>query len=149
MNNTHRTILLDCDGVLTDGRLHIDASGFKMFKSFHTRDVRAIRELVYRGFEVVIVSVDDWEGITAFANKVGAEVHFTRDKGNLPFSNFIAVGDDAWDVPMLRNAVQAFAPSTADQSVFSAVPNCISLCRGGEGVVAALLRYLIEHPNES
>ena len=65
-------IITDADGVLTDGTLTIDHKGEKVFKKFHTRDVRAIRELVANGFEIYILSADEWEGTRHFAEKVGA-----------------------------------------------------------------------------
>src|SRR5580693_7978881 len=108
---TPKTILIDCDGVLTDGKLYIDRSGKKMFKAFHSRDVRAIRELVANGFAVHIVTADDWEGSRNFAHKTGCEIWVARDKSNLPFSNYIAIGDDAWDVRMLQQATLRFAPA--------------------------------------
>lgn len=136
-----KTLLIDCDGVLTDGTLVITGDGEKMFKKFHTRDVRAIREFVARGFEVVIVTADDWPGIHHFAEKVGAEVLIARDKRFLPYSNFIAVGDDAWDVPMLQQARQAYAPFDADWSVLNNEVVRLDV-EGGRGVIASLLKQL-------
>jgi 3-deoxy-D-manno-octulosonate 8-phosphate phosphatase (KDO 8-P phosphatase) len=139
-----KVILIDCDGVLTDGRLTIDHNGEKQFKQFHTRDVRAIRELVYNGYEVVIVSCDDWPGIYHFADKVGADVFISRDKKDLPYTDYIAVGDDAWDVQMLINAKLAYCPMDADISV-RRLPNVICLSvNGGNGVIADLTRRLLK-----
>jgi 3-deoxy-D-manno-octulosonate 8-phosphate phosphatase KdsC-like HAD superfamily phosphatase len=140
---TSRQIYVDCDGVLTDGMLTIDHKGEKLFKRFHTRDVRAIRELVVRGYEVTLVSVDDWGGLACFAEKVGAEVMVARDKGALP-QPYVAIGDDAWDVPMLSRAEAAFCPLDADRSVLD-LPGIVVLnAKGGTGVVAALLRILVD-----
>lgn len=136
-------LLVDCDGVLTDGRLTIDHKGEKLFKSFHTRDVRAIRELIFNGYEVTIVSADDWPGIFHFAEKVGADVHICRDKSDLPFSNYVAVGDDAWDAPMLKEASRAFCPADADQSVLGLPGITILKTKGGQGVIAELVRILL------
>ena len=136
-------LLIDCDGVLTDGKLTIDHTGQKMFKQFHTRDVRAIRELIYNGYEVVIVSADDWEGIYHFANKVGASTYISRDKSDLPYKEYIAIGDDAWDVKMLMNAKQAYCPLDAHISVLD-LPGIIRLpVKGGQGVISTLLRHII------
>jgi 3-deoxy-D-manno-octulosonate 8-phosphate phosphatase KdsC-like HAD superfamily phosphatase len=139
-------VLIDCDGVLTDGKLYMAADGSKMFKAFHTRDIRAIREFVARGFEVVIVTADDWPGVQHFAAKVGAELCVMRDKANLApmFEGpYIAIGDDAWDAPMLRGAALAFAPEGAHVSVTS-IPGIVLVgCRSGEGVVAAVLDSLL------
>jgi 3-deoxy-D-manno-octulosonate 8-phosphate phosphatase (KDO 8-P phosphatase) len=139
-----KVILIDCDGVLTDGRLTIDHRGEKPFKQFHTRDVRAIRELIYHGYEVVIVSADDWPGIHHFANKVGADVWISRDKSQLPYDNFVAIGDDAWDVPMLIKAKKAFCPADADLSALS-VPGIQRLAtQGGAGIIAELAREILK-----
>lgn len=135
-------ILVDCDGVLTDGTLTIDHKGEKLFKRFHTRDVRAIRELVHHGFEVVIVTADEWAGTEHFAEKVGAEIRVVRYKGPDP-DPYIAVGDDAWDIPMLRGADRAFAPSDAELVVWD-VPRIERLdTLGGRGVMAEVLRKLV------
>lgn len=139
------TILVDCDGCLTSGSLTINRQGTKLFKSFHTRDVRAIRELVQRGFEVYIVTADDCSSIAHFADKVGAVVHVARDKGSIPFDDYIAIGDDAWDIPMLRRAAVAFAPSDAYIGVLN-LPNTQPLkTAGGRGVMAEVLDQLTQH----
>lgn len=141
--DTCKTILIDCDGVLTNGNLTIDHNGEKLFKQFHVRDVRAIRELVANGYEVVIISADDWPGIFHYAEKVGAVVHIAKDKSDIPFENFIAIGDDAWDVKMLRNATMAFCPNDADRSVLR-VNGIYRLEKdGGKGVISEMIGYIL------
>ncbi len=140
-----KTILIDVDGVLTDGRLTIDHRGEKPFKQFHTRDVRAIRELIsVHGFEVVLVTADEWPGIHHFSRKVGAEVIMSRSKTNLPYQNFIAIGDDSWDVSMLSQAQRAFCPWDADESVKRVAGITRLETLGGHGVIAEMLREIIE-----
>lgn len=138
--------MLDCDGVLTDGRLTIDHAGRKMFKQFHTRDVRAIRELVSLGIEVYIASADAWAGTALFAEKCGAVFMEVRDKTELhkfmEGRTWWAVGDDAWDVPMLA-ATRFFCPADADTCVLNH-PKCHKLtANGGAGVVAELLLIML------
>ena len=143
MPNKPKTILIDCDGVLTDGTLTIDHNGEKLFKKFHTKDVRAIRELVANGYEVVIVTADDWPGVFHFAEKVGAVVEVTKEKGKLKYENYIAIGDDAWDVQMLQNADMAFCPIDADKSVKSIKGIRVIDSNGGCGMMAKVIRCLI------
>lgn len=141
-------IVSDCDGVLTDGRLNIDHTGEKMFKSFHSKDVRAIRELVAQGFEFYIVTADDWPGGKEFAEKVGAIFVYLRDKskvrehiGDRPF---LAIGDDVWDVPMLKIAEVAFIPSDGHAFSELQVPGHKRLpVAGGRGVIAELLNWIL------
>ncbi len=149
MESQPRTILIDCDGVLTDGALTIDHRGEKMFKRFHTRDVRAIRELIYNGYEVTIVSADDWPGIDHFADKVGADVMIVRDKSQIRWPvPFIAVGDDAWDLSMLLAAAEgyAFCPADADPSVKRQRTVTTLATSAGRGVIAELARRLLSKP---
>lgn len=147
-NSKANVIVCDCDGVLTDGRLNIDHTGEKMFKSFHTKDIRAIRELVANGYEFYIVTADDWPGGKEFAQKVGAGFVYLRDKskvkdhvGDRPF---IAIGDDVWDVPMMAMAEKAFTPADGHQFSRTALIGYTRMeTKGGHGIIAELLNYIL------
>lgn len=147
-------IVIDLDGTLTDGTLTIDHNGEKMFKQFHTRDVRAIRELVNHGIEIYIVSADGWGGANHFAEKVGAVFFECRDKSEvvkaLAGRKYWAVGDDAWDIAMMKGADICFCPQDADYSVFNMNPGCnlrILNRQGGRGVMAEIVWLLFENPD--
>jgi len=145
-------LLIDTDGVLTDGKQYIGCDGSKMFKAFHTRDIRAIREFVQMGVEVYVMSADEWPGTPIWVEKRGAEFLHTRDKVKtveelgLDPLKCLAVGDDAWDVPLMRWANWAACPADADPVVEAKVP-CVMLIHdvnGGDGVIARLLAELKE-----
>lgn len=138
-----KTIVCDLDGVLTDGKQYITSDGSKLFKAFHSRDVAAIRELIFNGWRFVIVTADDDDSGKHFAVKVGAEFLVLRDKSQIQFPYQVAIGDSAWDVPMLEKAEFAFYPSDGDSL---AMPdNAKELGRkGGEGVMTSLIWKLKE-----
>lgn len=136
------TICIDFHGVLTDGKLNITHDGKTFFESCHTRDVRAIRELVARGWEVYIVTASSNPIVDAFCRKVGVTQIHARDKSELGLKDYIAVGDDAWDIPMLKNAKEAYCPSDADQVVISQPYVKVLGARGGKGVIAELVRKI-------
>lgn len=150
--SAERRLFIDCDGVLTDGRLHI-ASEFnfalatalvreKPFKSFHTRDVTAIRELRDAGWHVSIVSADDAPHGEHFARKVGAEFVYDRDKDDLE-GPYVAVGDSVLDLEMLQRAERAFCPADAEPFI-RYLPGVERLStNGGGGVIAELARVLL------
>lgn len=142
------TILIDCDGVLTDGKQYIDHTGSKMFLAFHSRDVRALRELVAHGYHVVIVTANDSESIKTFADKVGVDYCYTREKGKVPFTDFIAIGDDAWDVSMLQLAAKAYCPADADDSVKWLCGVNVLDTNGGSGVIAELARNILSDEDD-
>jgi 3-deoxy-D-manno-octulosonate 8-phosphate phosphatase (KDO 8-P phosphatase) len=138
-----KTVLIDADGCLTDGKQYIDHQGEKVFLAFHSRDVRAIRELVANGYYVAIVTANESESIKTFADKVGADHILTRDKGAMNMENYIAVGDDAWDIPMLQKAKQCFCPADADYMVRMLPGVKVLETKGGNGVIAELTRILL------
>lgn len=146
----NHTILVDVDGVLTDGKMYIDHTGEKMFKAFNSKDVRAIRELIMNGYRVVMVSADDHESAKHFANKVGAEFVHERDKSKLGPS-FIAIGDDAWDRVMLENARFAFYPADTPRRSSWKKDMCHAEqlnTAGGQGIMAEIVELLIKNPEK-
>lgn len=131
-------VLCDCDGVLTDGKLFIDQNG-GISKSFHTRDVRAIKEIISMGYEFIIITASSWKGIESFQKKTGSHVIVERNKVNIKFDNYIAIGDDSWDIEMLKKAAIKYCPADAIDEVKN-IENIIKLStNGGYGCIAELL----------
>jgi 3-deoxy-D-manno-octulosonate 8-phosphate phosphatase (KDO 8-P phosphatase) len=137
-------ILIDFDGVLTDGKIYYTHEG-KQFKGTHTRDVRAIRELISHGYDVIILTASNWPGSHEFAKKTGSEVVVSKDKklfaDNLN-ETFIAIGDDVWDLNLIEKSERFFAPKDCDKSL--KLNNKVEIidCNGGEGVIAELVWLL-------
>ena len=63
-------LLLDVDGVLTDGRLHVGERG-ELFKSFSVRDGLAVKLAQAAGVEIAILSTRDSEIVARRAAEVG------------------------------------------------------------------------------
>ena len=141
-----KTIILDIDGVLTDNKVHFDQHGERS-KSFFSRDIRAVRELISHGYEVIALTQSSWPGMKHWAKRTGATVETHRDKWAWVSKNihlpYIAVGDDTPDMETLKFAEKAFCPLDADSKV-KAIPNIIILpVNGGEGVVAELVKVIL------
>ena len=140
-----KQIIVDVDGVLTDGKQYIDHTGEKLFKAFNSRDIRAIREFVASGIDVILVTADDWEGLKHWAFRVGANIVVTRDKFQyvkemgFHHDETVVVGDDAWDVEVLSWG-RAYCPDNSDESVIDVYGICVMNSLGGEGVMAELVR---------
>lgn len=141
-----KTIILDCDGVLTDNIVHFTHQGERI-KGFHSRDIRAIRELIAQGFEVIILTQSSWPGAEHFAERTGAVVEIHRDKADWVQRSvqgpYIAVGDDIPDIPILRGAEAAFAPHDADTSLRSVDGVVFLPVKGGQGVIAELVKQIL------
>lgn len=131
------TILIDFDGVLTDGKKYIGSIG--SFYSVHTRDNVAIAELISMGYEVIIVTANGDPVIEEYARKRKCKHIWSREKD---IEAEIAIGDSTFDIPMLTKAKKKFCPKDAHPDV-KKIPGIIVLnVNGGEGVMENLLFYL-------
>ena len=108
-----KLLILDVDGVLTDGRIIMDHEG-REIKAFHVRDGHGLRLLREAGIEVAILTgrsspvvqkrADDlgilWvrQGVH---DKVGAYQEIAREAG-ITDEEACFVGDDLIDIPLLK-----------------------------------------------
>jgi 3-deoxy-D-manno-octulosonate 8-phosphate phosphatase (KDO 8-P phosphatase) len=146
-------LVLDVDGVLTDGRLHITARGEET-KVFHVRDGSGIVALQRAGVPVAIISGRDSAAVTRRAAELGI-AHVSQgiqDKAaaldallaQLGLANDAlgCVGDDTPDVPMLQRAMLAVAVADAHPSA-RAVAHWITPSSGGHGAVRDVCDLLL------
>ncbi|HEY3294721.1 MAG TPA: HAD hydrolase family protein [bacterium] len=144
-----RMLLLDVDGVLTDGHLHIDDHGVES-KAFYTRDGFALVWLKQYGLVTGAIS-----GRKSPATEMRCrDLHFDEihmgDVHKLPVLNDIItrtgipaeaiayIGDDVLDLPIMRKVGVSAAPSDSHTEVLRRVD--IILDRpGGSGAVRCFL----------
>jgi 3-deoxy-D-manno-octulosonate 8-phosphate phosphatase (KDO 8-P phosphatase) len=148
-----RFLLLDVDGVLTDGRLHVGVEG-DLFKSFHVRDGLAVKLAQAAGLRVGILSARSSDIVARRAAEVGIEevVQGHEDKGAafeqlrvrlaLDAGAIAYVGDDLQDLAVLARVGLAAAPADAVEAVRSAV-DYVTGARGGDGCVRELVERLL------
>lgn len=130
-------LLIDFDGVLTDGKKYIGTAG--SFYSVHSRDNVAIAELINDGWEVIIVTANGDPIIEEYARKRKCQYLWTREKD---IESEAAIGDSTFDIPMLVKAKKKFCPKNAHPDV-KRIPGMKVLdVNGGEGVIENLLIYL-------
>jgi 3-deoxy-D-manno-octulosonate 8-phosphate phosphatase (KDO 8-P phosphatase) len=140
-----RLLVLDVDGVLTDGRLHITARGEDV-KVFHVRDGSGIVALRRAGVIVAIISGRDSAAVTHRAAELGiAHVQQgVQDKGaalerllretGVTAAALACIGDDTPDVPMLERAMLAVAVADAHPTARAAA-HWVTPSPGGHGAV--------------
>lgn len=153
------TLITDCDGVLNDGKQahKIPVWGkqsefypelYKPFKTFHSRDKTAIRELVKAGIRVIIVSADDSEITKAWAKSCGAEFAHKRikvfdDKDGIDWNTTAGIGDDTMDLVFLEKCNISFCPSDASFPVRNMDDIIVMQTPGGHGVISEFL-YMMQ-----
>lgn len=138
-------LVLDVDGVLTDGRLYFTARGEEM-KAFHVRDGAGMVQLLRAGVQVAVISGRDSPAVERRMNELG--VTFVRQGINdklLALKELLSIlnigpqataciGDDSADVPILKAARLSAAVADAHESA----RNCahfITQASGGNGAV--------------
>ena len=148
-----RLLVLDVDGVLTDGLLVYGPSGEET-KRFHVRDGLAMQAARMAGIEVAIVSGRASAAVTRRMSELGiVEVHQgITDKaaelramlGRLGIGAHEAavMGDDLPDLPVMKMAGLGLAPSDAAPEVRRAAA-WVSRARGGHGAVREAVEMLL------
>jgi 3-deoxy-D-manno-octulosonate 8-phosphate phosphatase (KDO 8-P phosphatase) len=119
-----RLLVLDVDGVLTDGQLHYGAAG-ETEKAFHVRDGYGIRAVLAAGIEVAVISGRDSPAVARRCQELGIQhVHQgVEDKApvlqqllsglGIEARQCACVGDDEPDLPLMRQAGLAVAVADA------------------------------------
>jgi 3-deoxy-D-manno-octulosonate 8-phosphate phosphatase (KDO 8-P phosphatase) len=148
MPHAIRLLVLDVDGVLTDGRLYFGARG-EALKVFHVRDGAGIVQLRRAGIAVVVISGRRSSMVATRCRELGVRhVHQgVRDKLTVlkrlcarlkvPLAACACVGDDLPDLPLLRAVALSFAVADAHVSVRRAA-RFVTALPGGAGAVRAV-----------
>jgi len=140
-----RALVMDVDGVLTDGGLYYAENGDEL-KRFDVRDGQGLVLLREAGVLTVIVTRKQTTIVTRRARDLGiAEVHqnasdkaavvtalLTRHR--LPAADVCYVGDDVGDLPVMRLVGVPVAVADAVSEI-RAVAAYITKAKGGEGAV--------------
>ncbi len=108
-----KLLILDVDGVLTDGSITLDNKGNE-YKSFHVRDGHGIKMLLRAGIEVAILTGRESKVVERRASELGikevyqkcfdktAVYHALTEKFSLLDTEVAYMGDDVVDVPVMK-----------------------------------------------
>ena len=149
-----RLLLMDCDGVLTDGRITLLAGGDEE-KSFHTRDGHGLVLLHRAGLQSGIISGRTSRAVTARARDLGI-THVRQGTHNkiVEFAEVVAaagvdetavafVGDDVTDIPLMRRSGFAVAVADAAPEVRAAA-HYVTALPGGFGAVREVCEVILK-----
>jgi 3-deoxy-D-manno-octulosonate 8-phosphate phosphatase (KDO 8-P phosphatase) len=148
-----RLMILDVDGVLTDGRLYYSANGEAM-KAFDVRDGHGVKLLREGGIDVAILTARQSDIVTTRARELGVTrvVQGATDKVG-GFERLLAdtgaqahhcgfIGDDWPDLAVLARVGFAATVADAAPEVRSAV-HWIASAAGGRGAVRELAEFVL------
>lgn len=148
-----RLVLLDVDGVLTDGTVAIAGSGPER-KAFSIRDGAALVWTQQAGLELGLISGRASDATTRRAeelrittvlqgvrDKRAAYLSLLADRG-LDDGEVAYMGDDLIDLPILRRVGLSAAPADACDDVRQRV-HCVTHALAGHGAVREFLERLL------
>lgn len=148
-----RLLVLDVDGVLTDGRLYLSQTGEEL-KVFHVRDGSGLVAVQRAGIAVAIISGRDSAAVSRRAAELGichvrqgvvdkgAELDRLLSELAVGPDEAACVGDDTPDLPMLHRAGLAVGVADAHPALLEAA-HWITRAPGGRGAVREVCDLLL------
>lgn len=149
-----KLLLMDCDGVLTDGRIWIFESGEEQ-KGFHTRDGLGIDLLHRAGLKSGIISGRVSSAVERRAQGLGmsfivqgrenklSAFNETLTQAQLTDAEVAYLGDDLNDIPLMRKsglalAVADAAPETREHAHY------VTNAPGGYGAIREVVELILK-----
>lgn len=149
-----KLLILDVDGVLTDGKLFFDNDGNE-YKSFHAQDGHGIKMLRQTGVEVAVISGRKSKSVALRMKNLGVEhVYQGHENKIAAFNELIElmgitpeqaahVGDDVIDLPVMVRVGLAIAVNDANFAVKQYADWCTTLS-GGQGAVREVCDFIMQ-----
>jgi 3-deoxy-D-manno-octulosonate 8-phosphate phosphatase (KDO 8-P phosphatase) len=149
-----KLLLLDVDGVLTDGRIIVDDRGVET-KQFHVRDGQGINLLMRSGIAVGLITGRSSRVVGHRAKDLGIRIVHQgvqdklvaysgiKTKARLSDEQIAYVGDDIIDLPILRQAGLAVAVRDGWPGL-AAFVDLITEASGGNGAVREVAELLLK-----
>jgi 3-deoxy-D-manno-octulosonate 8-phosphate phosphatase (KDO 8-P phosphatase) len=146
-------LVLDVDGVLTDGRIYLTERGEEL-KVFDVRDGSGIVAVRAAGIRVAIISGRSTPAVDRRASELGIELvrQGVRDKGTeieaviatlaVDRADVACVGDDTGDLAMFARCGLSVAVADAHQDVI-AKADWVTSRPGGRGAVREVCDLLL------
>jgi 3-deoxy-D-manno-octulosonate 8-phosphate phosphatase (KDO 8-P phosphatase) len=148
-----RLLVMDVDGVLTDGRMIISERGDEL-KAFHTHDGIGIALAKRAGLRTAMVTGESSPIAKTRGGKLGVDsvvlgarrkreaVEALRAEFGVTADAVAFIGDDLLDIPAMQVAGLAVTVANAPGPV-KAVAHVVTRARGGDGAVRELVELLL------
>jgi 3-deoxy-D-manno-octulosonate 8-phosphate phosphatase (KDO 8-P phosphatase) len=149
-----RLLILDVDGVMTDGRVILDARGEEI-KSFHVRDGFGVMCLLDAGIDVVLITGRKSKAAEYRAKELGIQEIYQGvnekesvcreviKRKNLMRDQVCCMGDDLPDLPMFSQVGISIAVGDAAAEVRNAA-SYVTQAKGGSGAVREVCEWILK-----
>lgn len=157
INNKARKIkllILDVDGVLTDGMLNYGMDG-EMFKQFNVKDGVGIKLLQQQGIDIAVITAKDSKPLTQRMNDLSVQYFYPACHNKiLAFNELLTllslnkeqvayIGDDVIDLQVMEQVGLSIAVYDAHNFVKKSA-DYISQASGGQGVAREIADLILE-----
>ena len=152
--NKIETFVFDIDGVFTDGKIIVDSQG-KESRSFNTKDGIAVKLANDLGYNIVIITGANNEGIKARMNRLGIKnvylnssdkvkdlLNFSKTN-NINLGKTVYMGDDLPDTFPMNLVYLKTCPHDAAPEVRE-ISDYVSNKKGGEGCVRDIIEQILK-----
>jgi 3-deoxy-D-manno-octulosonate 8-phosphate phosphatase (KDO 8-P phosphatase) len=148
-----KLLILDVDGVLTDGRLWMGDDGAE-YKTFNVKDGHGIKALIEVGTDVAVITGRRSAAVDRRMGELGVRHYYAGQHDKIAAFNELLqtlalqpsqiayVGDDEPDVPVMQRVALPVAVADAHESA-KKVAGWITLANGGAGAVREVCDLLM------
>lgn len=152
-----KLLILDVDGVMTDGSIILDKNGNEL-KRFHVRDGHGIKMIGRAGIKVAIITGRKSKVVEIRAKELGiTEVYQKIFKKSVVFEKLIKkykcrdenvafMGDDVVDRELLKRAGLSAAPADAEDEA-KKLADFVAKRNGGRGAVREFTDLILKSSN--
>lgn len=148
-----KLLILDVDGVLTDGKIYISDDGVET-KSFNVQDGLGLQLLLNTGINVAIISGRKSNAAKIRLRELGIKYAYfgaidknrifeqLKKKLVLKNENIAYMGDDLSDLAIMQKVGYSIAVANAVQKIRN-IADYVTKARGGDGAVREACEILI------
>ena len=152
--NNIKLLIVDCDGVLSDGKVIYDNHHVES-KNFSAKDGLGIKMLSFSNIGIAVITGRDSEilvrrckdlGISHLYQKVRNKLKKANEllkELDLSWENVACIGDDWNDYPILKKAYISAVPADAFEDIKKKV-DIITKRNGGHGAVRELIELILK-----
>jgi 3-deoxy-D-manno-octulosonate 8-phosphate phosphatase (KDO 8-P phosphatase) len=149
-----KMLILDVDGVLTDGGIILDNEGNEL-KAFHVRDGHGLKMLTRTGTKVALITGRYSKVVERRAHELGIIEVYQRchiksvayehliEKFGITDKEVAYIGDDIVDLPILKRVGLPVAVADATDETKAAAVH-ITRCEGGRGAVREICELILK-----
>ncbi|WP_419779402.1 KdsC family phosphatase [Maridesulfovibrio sp.] len=149
-----KLLILDVDGVLTDGGLYYDHEG-NVTKRFNVQDGLGIKFAQQAGIDLAVITGLNHGAVEKRVTELGITDYYPGQREKLPFYEKLLkdkglkdeevayMGDDWIDVPVMLRVGLPMAVRNAQPEIFG-ISKWISSRKGGRGAVREAISFILD-----